>query len=122
MATLNFIPANTVFLADSQSRQLQFSQDKEGTVEVKVFSASLQAINTVYQDNIFVQPKSELEQPEIQRLEDMSSEQRKAIMGAVENDTVEVAVQDGGVSRVKKTNNVKAVFFHTIRSITLTEK
>jgi hypothetical protein len=59
LATLHFVPANPVFHVDGRGRELEFSQSEDGTVEVKV-TAAKRAINTVYQENIFVHPKSGL--------------------------------------------------------------
>jgi hypothetical protein len=117
----NFIPANTVSHLDGRGRQLEFSQGEDGTVEVKVTDTT-RAINTVYQENIFVQPKSGLEQPEIRRVEDMTIEERKALLLGMEKKAFEVVIQDGAVSQIKKSNAPKPVFFRTVKSLTLNEK
>jgi hypothetical protein len=123
MTTVTFIPANSFYRNDGRGRQLHFSQKLDGTVEVRVSTADLKSINTVYQDSIFVQPKStEHGLPEVQKLEDMTQEERKALIRGIEANTVEVLPENGGISGVKKPNTVKTVFFHKIRSLTLSEK
>jgi hypothetical protein len=120
MTTVNFAPATSFNRLATQNRQLCFTQKPNGVVEVRV-SFDSKAINTIYEDSIFIQTtelQQPLEQPRVQKLETMTQEQKRDILRGIENGTVAVDPVDGATSGVKKPDTVK-VFFRQIRSLTL---
>ena len=119
MTPVTFAPASSFELKDAQDRQLLFTQKPNGDVEVTV-SSEKTFINTVFQENIYVQPPStEEQQPEPHGLDSMTKDERKMLLRGIKKGLVEVVPADGGISGVKRPNTINNVFFRQIRSLTL---
>jgi hypothetical protein len=116
---LSFEP-RTVFHTEGFGRQLDFTLSRLGTVSVNI-RYGLAKINTLSQNQIYVQPNSRgVRRPQIRTLANMSPSEKSYVLEAIENDTVEMNFENGKPTNILKRNTVGEVFFHKIDSITLT--
>jgi len=118
---INFLPAPHVHCFKERRRQLQFAQNFDGTVEVIVHFNG-KHINEIYQDSIFVQPKSQEQQSPLQSFKDLSKEQRKALLAGINAKTFKIVIHEGAISAVKRPLPAMLTYFQKIRSVTLIEK
>jgi len=95
---VHFVPAADVTHMENSGRQLEFQQANNGKVVVKV-RYGLSNINTVYQNNVFVDtgPLDPLV-----ALNDLNRKSRKRVIEIIErNDQFSIATVNGPLSKVE---------------------
>ncbi len=118
MSTINFVPpALVVEHMEDSRRQLEFKQNNEDDVSVRVHFG-LNEINKVFQENIFIERNVVgLRQIKDVTLENLTPVVRKNILKAIEQGTAKIRTEDGKETEIKKRNSTG--FYREVKHITV---